>query len=187
MNQPADLSAGEHPQSPSLSVPLADTIDHALRRLGEAFAWLFVILMLVILLQVVLRRGFSAGQIALEELQWHLYGIGVLIGAVYAQAANTHVRVDIFHAHFSRAWQYRIEIIGLLVLLLPFLGLVLFHGLELVQEAWRISERSLAPAGLPWRWLIKSMIPLTTVLLIIAALNRIYRDLTLLRRCRREL
>lgn len=186
MNQPADPSTSSDANTSGPELPLADAIDRLLLRLGHAVAWLFLLLMLVILAQVTLRRGFSAGQIALEELQWHLYAIGVLIGAVYAQASNSHVRVDVLHAHFSRAWQYRIEILGMLVLLLPFLGVILFHGIELVQESWRIGERSLAPAGLPWRWLIKSMIPLTAVLLIVAALNRIYRDVASLWQLRRE-
>ena len=167
------------PQAP---VPMADAVDRLLIRIGEWVAWIFAILMVVILVQVTLRRGFSAGLIVLEELQWHLYAIGVLVGVVYAQARNSHVRVDVLHSHFPPFWKYLVEILGMLFLLLPFLLLVFYHGVEFVQESYRIGERSLAPAGLSYRWLIKSMIPLCFGLLILACCNRIYRDLALLNR-----
>lgn len=165
---------------PHSSVPLADAVDHLLRRGGEILSWIFAILIAVILLQVVLRRGFSAGLIALEELQWHLYAIGVLFGVIYAQANNSHVRVDVLHAHFRPGAKRIVEIAGTLLLALPFLSVVFIHSLDFVAESWRIDERSLAPAGLPWRWLIKSMIPLSVGLMMIACLNNLYRESVLL-------
>lgn len=161
-------------------VPFADLIDRIIIRVCQSVAWIFLLLMIVILAQVTLRRGFSAGLIILEELQWHLYAIGVFIGVVYAQAKDTHVRVDILRVRFSATARHIIEIIGLSILLMPFLWVVFYHGLDFVYQSWRIGERSLAPAGLPWRWLIKSLIPLTMGLLMIAVLNRIARECVLL-------
>ena len=135
----------QHPDT-ALPVPFADTVDRLLIRLSQAVAWIFPILMVVILTQVMLRRGFSAGMIALEEAK-HL-----------------------------------VEILGLTLLLLPFLSLVFYHGLDFVYQSWRINERSIAPAGLPWRWLIKTLIPVTMGLMIIAALNRLFREAILLQR-----
>ncbi|MGB1092408.1 MAG: TRAP transporter small permease subunit [Oceanobacter sp.] len=163
-------------------VALADCIDRAIVRVGKAVAWIFFVLMLVILAQVILRRGFSAGMIVLEELQWHLYAIGVFIGVVYAQATDSHVRVDVLRSHFGDTARHLIEIFGILLLLMPFLWVMLYHGYEFVYESWRIGERSLAPAGLPWRWAIKSLIPLTMALMMLAALNRVYREVVMLGR-----
>ncbi|MDO6805473.1 TRAP transporter small permease subunit, partial [Wenyingzhuangia sp. 1_MG-2023] len=106
-------------------------------RLSQAIAWIFALLMVVILTQVMLRRGFSAGMIALEELQWHLYAIGVFAGVLYAQANNSHVRVDVLHSHFSPTTKHVVEILGLTLLLLPFLMLVFYHGLDFVYQSWR--------------------------------------------------
>lgn len=171
----------QHPDT-ALPVPFADTVDRLLIRLSQAVAWIFAILMVVILTQVMLRRGFSAGMIALEELQWHLYAIGVFAGVVYAQANNSHVRVDVLHGQFGPTAKHLVEILGLTLLLLPFLSLVFYHGLDFVYQSWRINERSIAPAGLPWRWLIKTLIPVTMGLMIIAALNRLFREAILLQR-----
>lgn len=166
-------------QSP---VAIADLIDRSLIKLGHVVSWVYAILIVVIITQVILRRGFSSGLIAIEELQWHLYAIGVLIGIVYAQACNAHVRVDVLHSHFSKKWQHIVEILGICILLLPFLFVIFYHGLEFVAESYRMSERSLAPAGLPMRWLIKSVIPLFTSLLILACFSRVYREIVLLKR-----
>ena len=165
-----------------ISIPIADVIDQSLLKLGHVISWVYAILIAVIITQVILRRGFSSGLIAIEELQWHLYAIGVLFGVVYAQAGDAHVRVDVLHHFFSQKLKRILEILGIVVLLLPFLTVLMFHGVEFVQESFRMSEHSLAPAGLPFRWLIKSVIPIVTGLLIIAALNRIFRECFLLTR-----
>lgn len=179
-------AATDHSTEPQEPVPIADTIDRILIRICQFVSWIFFILMIVILVQVTLRRGFSAGLISLEELQWHLYAVGVLFGVIYAQAKNAHVRVDVLHSHFSPFWKHTVEILGILLLIMPFLLVVFIHGVEFVQESFRINEHSLAPAGLPYRWIIKGMIPLCTGLLMVACLNRVVREFILLVRNNRQ-
>ena len=164
------------------SVPLADGIDRFIQRIGLTVAWAYVVLVLVIILQVVLRKGFASGLIALEELQWHLYAVGVMFGLSYAQTTNSHIRVDLFYSSFRAKTKRLIEVIGILVLVMPFIAIVFFHSLDFVADSWRINEHSDAPSGLPWRWLIKSTIPITFALLGLAMVSRLIRDLTLLLR-----
>ncbi|MDI3323667.1 TRAP transporter small permease subunit [Pontibacterium granulatum] len=164
------------------SVPLADGIDRFIQRIGLTVAWVYVALVLVIILQVILRKGFASGLIALEELQWHLYAVGVMFGLSYAQTTNSHIRVDLFYSKFRAKTKHLIEIIGILVLVLPFIAIVFFHSLDFVADSWRINEHSDAPSGLPWRWLIKSTIPITFALLGLAVISRLIRDFTLLLR-----
>ncbi|GGB88032.1 C4-dicarboxylate ABC transporter [Marinobacterium zhoushanense] len=163
-------------------VPLADGIDRLINRIGLGVAWVYVLLVLVIILQVVLRKGFAHGLIALEELQWHLYAVGVMFGLSYAQVTNSHVRVDLFYTRFSTTTKRVIEVLGILLLVMPFLVITFLHSLDFVADSWRINEHSSAPSGLPWRWLIKSSIPLTLALLGLAMISRLIRELTLLAR-----
>lgn len=163
-------------------VPLADSIDRLIQRIGMTVAWAYVALVMVIILQVVLRKGFSSGLIALEELQWHLYAVGVMFGLSYAQTTNSHIRVDLFYSHFRARTRYLIEIFGILILVMPFIAIVFLHSLDFVADAWRINEHSDAPSGLPWRWLIKGVIPVTFGLLALAMVSRLIRDTTLLLR-----
>ncbi|WP_027859471.1 TRAP transporter small permease subunit [Marinobacterium jannaschii] len=161
-------------------VPLADAIDRFIQRIGMSVAWVYVLLVLVIMLQVILRKGFSSGLIALEELQWHLYAIGVMFGLSYAQTTNSHIRVDLFYSRLRARTKRWVEVIGILTLVLPFILVVFLHSIDFVADSWRINEHSSAPSGLPWRWLIKGTIPVTFALLGLAVVSRLIRDLTLL-------
>ncbi len=161
-------------------VPLADAIDKFIQRIGQTIAWTYVLLVLVIILQVTLRKGFSSGLIALEELQWHLYSIGVMFGLSYAQTTNSHIRVDLFYARLRVRTKRIIEVVSIVTLVLPFIIVIFLHSLDFVAEAWRVNESSEASSGLPWRWLIKSVIPLSFGLLGLAVISRFIRDITLL-------
>ncbi|MBN3561173.1 TRAP transporter small permease subunit [Amphritea spongicola] len=161
-------------------VGLSDGIDRLIQKVGGLIAWAYVLLILVIMAQVILRKGFSSGLIVLEELQWHLYAIGVMFGLAYAQTTNSHIRVDLFYTGFRARTKYLVEIFGILFLLLPFITVIFLHSLDFVADAWRINEHSESPSGLPWRWLIKGVIPVSMAMLILAALSRLYRDTVLL-------
>jgi TRAP-type mannitol/chloroaromatic compound transport system permease small subunit len=63
---------------------------------------------------------------------------------------------------------------------MPFIVVIFLHSLDFVADSWRINEHSDAPSGLPWRWLIKSVIPVSFGLLGLAVISRFIRDLTLL-------
>ncbi|WP_028469749.1 TRAP transporter small permease subunit [Neptunomonas japonica] len=162
------------------SVPLADKIDRFIQRIGMSVAWCYVLLVLVIILQVVLRKGFSNGLIVLEELQWHLYAVGVMFGLSYAQTTNSHIRVDLFYSHFRARTKHIIEILGILILVLPFIFIIFAHSLDFFYDSYRINESSQSPSGLPYRWIIKGVIPVSFALLGLAVLSRLYRDIVLL-------
>ncbi len=164
------------------ALAFADRIDKGIITLGKLISSCYALLIVIIILQVVLRKGFHAGLISLEELQWYLYGTGVMFGMSYAQAKDSHVRVDLFYNNFSARTRHLVEILGILLLLLPFLSLIFYHSLDFVYDAFRTMESSAAPAGLPYRWIIKAVIPLSMGLLMLAVVNRLYRELILLMR-----
>lgn len=164
----------------AIAVPISDQVDRMIRWTGYGLCWAYGVLILVIILQVVLRYGFGEGKVMLEELQWHLYAIGVMFGVAYAQAQDAHIRVDILHMNLTERTRRKWEVFGIVVFLLPFVWVVFYTSLEFVAESWRVGERSDAPLGLPWRWAIKGVIPAAFGLLGLAALSRLWRDLYLL-------
>lgn len=150
-------------------------LDTLIRRVGHLAAWLNFLLIGVILLQVTLRYGFNRGLVPLEELQWHLYAVAVMAGLSYGVTTDSHIRVDILHHRFSKRTRGWVEIFGILFLLLPFTAMVFHHSLDWLADSFRLSESSANPTGLPYRWLIKSVIPCSFGLLFIAALARLMR------------
>ena len=156
-------------------------IDNFIRRTGEAASWINGILILVVILQVVLRYVFGVGMVILEELQWHLYAVGIMLGLSYCLVMDTHIRLDIAHEKFSPRAQEIIELLGTIFLLLPIIIIILIHSWPFLEESIRINERSDSPVGLPFRWIIKTFLPLGFGLLGLAAISRMIRSIHFLK------
>ena len=167
-------------KDPNEALPnrFCDVLDNIIRAIGHVVMWTNVVLIVVIILQVLLRYGFGQGLVILEELQWHLYAVGIMFGASYAQTLDAHIRVDIIHSRLSDRWKRRWDLFGIFVLLMPFIVIIFLQSLEFVGESWRLGERSDAPLGLGWRWAIKSVIPISFALLGVATISRALRIIT---------
>ena len=150
-------------------------LDLIVRKIGEWVSWLWLILVLIIVFNVLLRYVFGEGRVELEELQWHFYAVGFLVGLSYCAIFDGHVRVDIFQARFrlrTKAW---IELFGIILFLAPFIGIVLIYAVPFVIRSYNIGEISDAPGGLPARWAIKSFLVVGFALLAVTAVSRLSR------------
>ena len=155
------------------STGFSRALDPWLERIGRCASWLWLLLLIVIVANVVLRYAFDQGRIEFEEIQWHLYATGFLFGLSYALKDDVHIRVDLLHERFGptlRAW---VELYGILLLLLPFIALVLIFSVSFVAVSYQLGEVSSSPGGLPYRWAIKAVLPLGFALLLLAALSRL--------------
>lgn len=152
---------------------ISKVLDNFILQIGKFVSWANGILVLVIVLQVTLRYGFGRGLVLLEELEWHLYSLAFMFGLSYALVTNAHVRVDILHNLFSKRTKEWIEAIGTFFVLMPFIIAILIFGIEFFQDSWVHNESSSAPLGLPFTWAIKSVIPISFVMLAIAAISRL--------------
>ncbi|OUR74220.1 hypothetical protein A9Q76_01225 [Arcobacter sp. 31_11_sub10_T18] len=155
-------------------------LDAIVFKIGTVISWLSVFLIAIIVIQVFLRYAFNINYIQLEELQWHLYAIIVMFGLSYAMVNHSHVRVDIVRIKFSTNLQRKVEIIGILFLMVPFMFIVIDFGTDLTMEALRVNERSNSPDGLPFRWIIKSVMPISFILLFMASISRLIRHVSYL-------
>ncbi len=156
--------------------PVAVALDSAVKGVGRVVMWANLLLVLAIVTQVAMRYLFNQNYPKLDEIQWHFYGLVTMIGISYAMVTDSHVRVDLLHMQLSRRAQRIIEVIGILTLLTPFIYLMIDQGYDYFYESWRVDERSSSPTGLPARWALKAVIPVSFVLLAIAALARLIHD-----------
>ena len=162
-------------------LPLTRAIDNFVLKVGEVFNWLWVILVAVIILNVVLRYVFKSGMIELEELQWHLYCIGWLVGLSSTYIVDQHVRVDVLSERLSFRKKLWFELFGILILFLPFVILVLYYAVPFFELSWTSSDRSTSANGLPARWFVKGFLVISFFLLLISGFSRIVRIITTLR------
>jgi TRAP-type mannitol/chloroaromatic compound transport system permease small subunit len=124
---------------------------------------------------VLARYLFSTGSIAAQEaLQW-LHSLVFLLGAAGALRANKHVRVDVFHQRLGPRGQALVDLLGHLLLLLPFAGFMLWISLDYVAASWSLREGSRDPGGLPGVFLLKTVIPLAAGLLAVQGFAELLR------------
>jgi TRAP-type mannitol/chloroaromatic compound transport system permease small subunit len=151
-------------------------IDGVINRMGRILCWLNSLLVINILIQVILRYVLGEGQIWLEELQWHFYSVIIMLGLSYCITADAHIRLDIFHRKFSPKKKAYVEFFGIILLILPLIIVLFMHGIDFVKSAWRVNEMSPHPLGLPWRWLVKSVIPVSMFFIVFASISRMVRS-----------
>ena len=159
----------------------ADLLDALNERVGRAIAWLVLAMVLLLCAQVVARNAFDWASQGLAESATRLHALVFMLGLGYTLARDEHVRVDLLSRHWSTRGKAWLELLGALFLLLPFCLLLLFGSLYYVAASWRIFESSRETCGLPGVFLMKSVIPLTALLLLLAGLARAARAWCVLR------
>ena len=160
---------------------LSRAIDKVVGKIGDAFSWLWLVLLAVIISNVILRYVFSQGMIELEELQWYLYAATWLVGLSYTFISDGHVRVDVLQEHLPLRARMVLEFLGLTLLFLPFVLFVISYTIPFVELSWQTNESSTSANGLPARWLIKGCLLFSFVLLLLVGFARLLRVLETLR------
>lgn len=154
--------------------------DRLVIGVGNVAAWLFPLLIVAIVSQVVIRQA-GHNQAWLDDLQWWMYGFASLVGFAYAITTNSHVRVDILHVNYSEAKRARIEIFAVGWLLLPFLLLMTDVLVHYAFASWTANEGSDSPNGLHKLYLLKISLPIVFAMAMLAAWMVLRRNVATLR------
>ena len=174
--------------SKEIHIPIVSSLNKIVQRIVETAAWFNVLVIFLILTTVILRYGFHRNQLLLnwplvpmEELQWHFYSVPFMFGLAYAITKDSHIRIDILRLHMSKKLKHIFEILGIILLLMPCTIILFDFSLDYTIYAITHHESSQSTMGLPHRWIVKSVIPLTMILIFIASLARLIQEIILLR------
>lgn len=155
-------------------VRVADAIDAAIDAIGRVAAWTCLALVLVMAGNVLLRYGFATGSVWAQELEWHLMSPIALIGMSYALRHGEHVRVDVLFARFRPRTQAAIDVLsaalGIVVAVI-----VIQLSLGYVGQSFAQNEGSANPGGIPYRYLLKALIPIGFALLALQSVSTFIR------------
>lgn len=160
-------------------IRIANVFDNVSEVSGRITSWLVLMMVLIVCYDVSTGYFFLDSSIALQELEWHLFSLVFLLGGAYTLKHDGHVRVDVFYhskwmSDSRRAW---LNIIGGLLFLLPFCLLIIVSSLGFIESSFQFSERSPDPGGLPYRFLLKAVIPLAFILVLIQGLSTVIRNI----------
>ena len=156
---------------------LIDFGDSSIERLGNVLNVLMIALVCVVIVVVVGLYFFEIGSVALQELTTYLHATIFMLGIAYTLKHDGHVRVDIFYRNFSKRSQALINVIGGLVFILPISIFIGWSSWEYVLASWSIMETSIENNGLPFVYLLKTVMLIMPFLLAIQGLITVAKNL----------
>jgi len=175
-----DLNAIEAAAARGATLSFPDTpwsyrIDRFIDMIGALVHPLWVVLIALIVVNVVMRYVLGTNFIAMEEMQWHLYAVGIMFGLGYGLRHDSHIRVDVVAENMTPRWRAWIELLGLTLFLAPLVYVIIANAIPFTTRSFRLAEVSSAPGGLPMRWIIKSVIVVAFAYLGLAMVARLLR------------
>ncbi len=157
---------------------VAKSIDKFTEKTGQCVAWICVVLVAIIGVDVLLRYVFNQSYAGLFELEWHLFGVLFMLAMGYTLKHDRHVRVDVFYGRFSPSAKAWVNLVGATFFLIPFCVIIIKTSIPFVMASYSIAESSADPGGLPYRFVVKSMIPLGAMLLLLQAISEWLKSIT---------
>lgn len=165
---------------------MLDTTEKFLGRLidrvGMLLAVVLILMVVNVAYDVLMRYLFRASSVGMQEMEWHLFAIIILFGVGVALKHEAHVRVDFLYDRMRPQTRALINIFGTMLFLMPLCLLIFFGSFDFVMDAYISHEISEDPGGLPYRWVIKSMIPVSFGFLLLCAANYIVQNINVYRR-----
>ncbi len=139
-------------------IRFADGIKWTLEKVAFAAGWMLIVLMCVTCMDITFRKlQLPIALTQFQEIEWHLHCAVFSMWMGYNYTINAHPRVDSYTETLrfrSKAW---IEFWCILVLAIPFLMVMLHHGLSFLLVSYAQNEGSENVIGLPYRWIIKGV------------------------------
>jgi TRAP-type mannitol/chloroaromatic compound transport system permease small subunit len=173
------------------AVETADDIETIVTWVGERAAWMFIPMMAFIFYDIVQRwiitsypgfldTIFYLQSAKMQEAQWHLHGALFMLVLGFAYIKDAHVRIELVRDNLSPRTRVWLELLGASLFLFAYCAILVRFGYNFAERSFTTGESSAAPTGLPYRWIIKSMLPLGFVLLGMTGVSAVLRCLVYL-------
>ena len=142
-----------------------------IQRLGLLISWLALAMVCVSILLVLVRYlKLGHNLIALQQSVIYMHATLLMLFAAPCLGMDGHVRVDLFYRQFSQRQQAWINALGTTVLLFPFMAFIVWVSLPFALSSWEVLEASEDAGGIPAVFILKSLIPISALLLLLQGL-----------------
>jgi len=148
---------------------------------GKASAWLIIVLMVVVCVEVFKRYILNTPDAWIYDINNMLYGTLFMLCGAYTLAQNGHVRGDFLYSSFRPRTQAALDLTLYIAFFLPGIAALLYAGWEYAGESWRIREHSNVTSNGPPVYQFKAMIPLAGTLVLLQGFAEIVRCVECLR------
>jgi len=149
-------------------------IDAMSAAAGKLADWLVLFACLISAGNAGVRYIFSYSSNAFLEIQWHLFGALVFLGASYTLQMNEHVRVDLVYSSVSDRARLWIDALGFSLFFLPVTLYLTWLSVPFAQQSVVSQEHSSNAGGLIL-WPIKLMVPIGFALLTLQGVSELIK------------
>ncbi len=156
-------------------------IDRVSAASGKAFAWLILVLTLVVSVEVFKRYILNAPTAWIFDLNSMLYGTLFMMCGAYTLAQNGHVRGDFLYSSMRPKVQAGLDLALYLLFFLPGILALFYAGSDYAATSWRIGEHSNVTADGPPIYPFKTVIPIAGALVMLQGVAEIVRCIDCLR------
>src|SRR5579862_7707533 len=144
---------------------VAGAIDRAIAAIGRAAAWCCLYVVIAEFAVVAMRYALGIGSIKLQESVLYAHAGLFLLAAAWTLQTDGHVRVDIFYSQAKPRTRALVDLLGAIFFLLPFAAVLMALSIPYAERSWAILEGSREASGLPFVYLLKTLIPLFAFLI----------------------
>src|ERR1700732_200546 len=150
-------------------------IDGVSTWVGKAAAWLIMILMTVVCVEVIKRYLLNAPTAWIFDLDNMLYGTLFMLCGAYTRAQKAHVRGDFLYSSMRPRTQAALDLALYLIFFVPGIAALIYAGYDYAAISWRIAEHSNVTAEGPPVYHFKTIIPIAGVLVMLQGVAEIVR------------
>ncbi|SIO02447.1 TRAP-type mannitol/chloroaromatic compound transport system, small permease component [Rhodovulum sp. ES.010] len=122
---------------------------------------------------VVLRYGFGAGFIELQDAAAYAFAVLMAFSLPVTLARNGHVRVEVVSERLPPGYLRAADALALVLFLVPVFGLLIRAFLPDLAYAWSIREGSVETGGLGGLYLVKTALPVAAALMILQGVAQV--------------
>ena len=151
------------------------TIDRISTWIGKASAWLIVVLMMVVCVEVFKRYVLRAPTAWIFDAENMLYGTAFMLAGAYALAQNAHVRGDFLYGSMRPRTQASLDLFLYILFFIPGILALIYAGYYFALQSWQINEHSSITADGPPLYYFKFMIPVAGALVMLQAVAEMVR------------
>jgi TRAP-type mannitol/chloroaromatic compound transport system permease small subunit len=124
-------------------------VDRLSTGLGQFFAWLIILLTLMITWEVFSRYALNSPHDWALDAQVMMYGTLFMMAGAYTLAKNSHVRGDVLYGFFRPRTQATLDLILYVLFFLPGIVALTWAGWTFAQESLAIRESTFSATPLP--------------------------------------
>ena len=152
-------------------------IDKLTDNIANGLLYILIALILLVFFTVFFRYVFNMSYIIIQEIIMYLHALIFMFGISYALKENSHVKIDVLYNTLNKKAQRVISIAGLVSFILPTALFIIYISIDMVTQSWMILEVSSEAGGLNLVFILKSLIPISGVLIFLQGIYELIKHI----------